>query len=191
MKIISENKGIPRIDTEKYILRGMTVQDAPALFTFMSDSVTMRYITPHPVQSLEEMEEKITGYLENFQKAKEIPWVIVERKSGNVIGMFRFHKLHMWHRKAELGAAIHTEYQQTGVMTEVLKRMLMFGFQDLGLNRIVGDLFAENKGSKKLMEKFGFHKDGKLRQTDFDGIRYHDTIVYSMLKEEFDQLNQS
>ncbi|WP_404459581.1 GNAT family N-acetyltransferase [Oceanobacillus kapialis] len=77
-----------------------------------------------------------------------------------------------------------------GVMTEILETVLEFGFHKLQLNRIVGDIFAGNKGSKKLMEKFGFQKEGVLRQTDFDGLHYHDTVVYSMLKPEYEEKMQ-
>ncbi|MDM5328506.1 GNAT family N-acetyltransferase [Neobacillus sp. CF12] len=187
MMVRFENKEIPTLETEKYLLRSLTLEDAPKLFVFMSDAETMKFITPHPVQTLEEMEEKIKNHLANFQKEKEIPWVIIDKNSSEVIGMFCLHKLHMWHRKAELGAILHPGYQRMGFMSEVLKRILPFGFNELALNRIVGDIFAENLGSKRLMEKFWFHKDGILRQKDFDRSRYHDTIVYSLLKVEYDQ----
>lgn len=182
-----ENNEIPILETEQYLLRGLTLEDAQALFEFMSDAATMKYVTPHPIKTLREMEEKIKSHLANFRKEKEIPWVITEKNSCDVIGMFRLHKLHMWHRKAEMGAYLHQEYHKKGVMTEVLQTILPFVFNELGLNRIVGDFFAENQGSKKLLEKFGFHQDGILRQTDFDGSKYHDSIVYSLLKKEFTQ----
>lgn len=179
------DKKLPILKTKNYQLRGIRVEDAPYLLTFMSDAKTMEYITPHPVQTLHEMEMKISDNLVNFQNEKEIPWVIMLKDSVEIIGMFRFHKLHMWHKKAEMGAILHKDYQQKGVMSEVLEAVLAYGFNVLGLNRIVGDIFAENKGSQKLLVKYGFHQDGIFRQTDFDGERFHDTIVYSMLKAEF------
>lgn len=87
-----------------------------------------------------------------------------------------------------MGVVIHKDHQQKGVMSEILKAVLLYGFNVLGLNRIVGDIFAENKGSKRLLEKYGFRQEGILRQTDYDGERYFDTIVYSMLKSEFVRL---
>lgn len=180
-----EKHEIPILETENYLLRSLKLEDASKLLLFMSDAETMKFITPHPIQTLEEMEEKVKNHLANFQKAKEIPWVIIEKNSDEVIGLFRLHKLHMWHKKAEMGIVLHQDYQKKGVMTEILKRVLLFGFKELGLNRIVGDIFAENQGSKRLLEKYGFHQDGIMRQTDFDGTRFHDTIVYSLLKAEF------
>jgi [ribosomal protein S5]-alanine N-acetyltransferase len=176
---------IPVLYTKHYILRGISTKDAPNLFPFLSDADTMKYLTPHPVQTLEEMADKINLHLEGFHEKKEIPWVIIDKEQQEIIGFFRLHKLHLWHKKAEMGAVIRADYQHKGVMTELLPMILEYGFETLELNRIVGDLFAKNVGSQKLMEKFGFHQDGVLRQTDFDGTRYHDTVVYSMLRAEY------
>lgn len=173
------------LETKHYLLRGVMADDAEALFQFMGDRETMTYITPHPVTSIEEVRVKIEANLENFKKKKEIPWVIIEKDSNQVIGLFRFHKLNLWHKNAEMGAILRQDFQQKGVMTEILPTLLDYGFNQLGLNRIVGDIFADNQGSKRLLEKFGFVKEGILRQTDFDGISYHDTVVYSLLKSEY------
>lgn len=177
---------IPQLETENYILRGMELMDAANLLPFMSHRETMKYITPHPVNTLEEMEDKISNHLQGFKNQKEIPWVIIHKQTGQTIGMFRFHKLHLWHRKAEMGAVIRQEFQQKGVMTEIFTTILPYSFEQLHLNRVVGDIFEGNRGSQRLLEKFGFHKEGQLRQTDFDGENYHDTIVYSLLKNEYD-----
>ncbi|MFA9556329.1 GNAT family N-acetyltransferase [Evansella sp. AB-rgal1] len=183
-------KDIPTIETQNFLLRGISLEDAESLYSFMSDRETMKYITPFPVTTLEEMENKVNDSIESFLRQKEIPWVIIHKADNELIGMFRFHKLHLWHKKTEMGAVIRDDFQRKGVMTEILKPLLEFGFLTLQLNRIVGDLFASNKGSQRLMGKFGFHKDGQLRQTDFDGEEYHDTIVYSLLKSEYDAQNK-
>lgn len=99
--------------------------------------------------------------------------------------MFRVHKIDRWHRKAELAAVFHKDYQRCGYATEIFEKVLPFAFNELGLNRVVGDIFAGNTASEKLLNHFGFTKEGRLRQTDFDGTRFHDTIVYSLLYSEF------
>jgi ribosomal-protein-alanine N-acetyltransferase len=184
-KVLKQIHDIPQLETEHLILREIFIEDADALFAFMKDHDTMKFITPHPVQSIKEMQEKIQAHLAGFKNQTEIPWVVVDKQLNKPIGFFRLHKLDLWHKKAELGVVIHPSYQQKGVMTEILERILPFVFNDLQLNRLVGDIFADNQGSKRILEKFSFHKDGVLRQTDFDGETYHDTVVYSLLREEY------
>jgi [ribosomal protein S5]-alanine N-acetyltransferase len=176
---------IPTLVTPNYTLRGIEKEDGPCLFDFLKDKETMKYITPTPVQTLKEVEESLQEQLARFVERKEIPWVIEVKATGEIIGTFRFHKLHLWHKKAEMGVVISKEFQKKGIMTEILPFLLKFAFQDLRLNRLVGDIFAENKGSTRILTKFGFKKEGQLRQTDFDGEHFHDTVVYSLLKTEY------
>ncbi|MDE5416284.1 GNAT family N-acetyltransferase [Alkalihalobacterium chitinilyticum] len=176
---------IPTLETENYFLRGMTNEDVTDLFAFMSNSETMKFITPHPVKSEHELQATIETSLENFREEKEIPWVIIHKQSDEIVGMFRFHKLNLWHKKTEMGVVIRRDFQRRGVMSEILASVLPYGFNTLGLNRIVGDIFAKNKGSEKLLMNYGFKREGTLRQTDFDGTQYHDTVVFSLLKSEF------
>ncbi|SFK60663.1 ribosomal-protein-alanine N-acetyltransferase [Halobacillus dabanensis] len=173
-----------------HTMRGVRLEDASKLFPFMSDKENMKFITPHPVQTIAEMEGNLIERLEGFYQQKEIPWVI-ENDAKEVIGIFRFHKLNFWHKKTEMGAILHPDFQRSGVMTEVFRTVLPYGFEKLGLNRIVGDIFAENEGSRQLLKKFGFREEGVLRATDYDGHNFHDTVVFSMLKQEYDQLKQT
>lgn len=175
------------LETENYLLRGLTMGDTAELFGFMRDKETMKFITPHPVQSVEDMEVKVQGQLDSYEARKEIPWVIVNKSNEEVVGQFSLHKLNMWHEKAEMGVTIKKDYQNKGVMTEILEQVLAFGFEILGLNRIVGDIFAGNQGSEKLLKNYGFIKEGVLRQTDFDGGMYHDTVVFSMMRSEYEK----
>lgn len=177
---------IPVLETKHYMLRGIRKEDASEMLGFMGDKDTMQFITPAPVQSEAALQDEILNQLNGFTRRKEISWVIVNKSNGDIVGMFRLYKLDMWHRKAEMGVVIRKVYQRKGVMTEVMKKVLTFGFGPLDLNRIVGDIFALNQGSTKLLERFGFKQEGLLRQTDFDGERYHDTVVYSLLKAEYE-----
>ena len=180
---------VPILETENYLLSGLTMEDAVELFAFMRDKETMKFITARPVQSVEDMEAKVQEQLDSYEQGKEIPWVIVEKWSETVVVQFSLHKLNMWHKKAEMGVTIKKEYQNKGVMTEILEKVLSFGFERLGLNRIVGDIFAGNKRSAKLLKKYGFTKEGLMRQTDFDGERYHDTVVFSMMRSEYESIS--
>ncbi|WP_010097872.1 GNAT family N-acetyltransferase [Ornithinibacillus scapharcae] len=176
---------IPVLHTKNYMLRGVSADDAPRLFDFLSDKTTMRFITPKPVETEGEVVALINQYQSRFLEGKEIPWVIVGKETGDIIGQFRLHKMNNWHKKAEMGAVIHESYQHKGVMTEIMPVILSFVFESLQLNRLVGDIFSGNVGSRKLLEKYGFRREGVLRQTDFDGEVYHDTVVYSMLRNEY------
>lgn len=179
---------VPVLETKHYILRGITENDAGGMLSFLSDKNTMKYITPDPVKVEADVVDEIRIQLENYATRKEIPWVIVDKSNGALIGKFSLHRLSIWHKKAELGVVVRKESQQKGVTNEILEKILTFGFETLELNRIVGDIFSDNQGSEKLLQRHGFRKEGIMRQTDFDGYHYHDTVIFSLLKLEYDAL---
>ncbi|KUP05758.1 alanine acetyltransferase [Bacillus coahuilensis m2-6] len=177
------------IELESYRLSPLEQSHHEQLYPILRDRSTMKYITPHPVQTIEECYIKIRQYIENNNKEKEVSWVIMKRDSSTIIGLFRLHSLNLWHQKAKLGVIIHPQYQQKGVMNEIFPAILDYVFHELRLNRLVGDIFCNNEGSKRILEKHGFKLEGTLRETDFDGEVYYDTAVYSLLRKEYVPIN--
>lgn len=176
---------IPDIPAKHCLLRGVQLHDSSAMLAFLSDQEIMKFITPRAPRSEEEVRRKLTQYVQKFHQKKELPWSVIHKPSQSLIGLFRIHKIDLWHRKAELAAVFHKDYQNKGYATEIFEQILPFAFNELGLNRLVGDIFADNIASEKLLTHFGFKNEGTMRQTDFDGSQFHDTVVYSLLKSEF------
>ncbi|CKI12174.1 Putative ribosomal N-acetyltransferase YdaF [Streptococcus pneumoniae] len=53
------------------------------------------------------------------------------------------------------------------------------------LIRIAAVVYVENKASQKLLNKAGFQEEGLLRKHMIQNGVAHDTILYSLLKEEW------
>lgn len=85
-----------------------------------------------------------------------------------------------------IGYALREESWGKGYMTEVVRRMMQFGFESLCLDLISVGHFEFNDRSRRVIEKCGFRYEGTLRRASsiFDGS-VHDELVYSMLREEY------
>ena len=85
-----------------------------------------------------------------------------------------------------IGYALREESWGKGYMTEVVRRMMQFGFESLCLDLISVGHFEFNDRSRRVIEKCGFRYEGTLRRASsiFDGS-VHDALVYSMLREEY------
>ncbi|MGB1316409.1 MAG: GNAT family N-acetyltransferase, partial [Chitinophagales bacterium] len=64
--------------------------------------------------------------------------------------------------------------------------ILNFGFKVLNLNRIEADHFSENIASGTVLLKNNFTKEGIIREKRFENNKYHDVIVYGILKSEWE-----
>lgn len=91
------------------------------------------------------------------------------------------------HRSAEFSIYIAPEYQHRGYATAALKTLIRHGFDDMGLNRIWGETFTGNPGSR-LYKRLGFLHEGHMREAYYKEGHYIDAHIYSMLRSEFSPL---
>jgi RimJ/RimL family protein N-acetyltransferase len=63
----------------------------------------------------------------------------------------------------ELGYVLSRESWGHGYATEVARRLINFGFDDLGLRRITATCHPDNLASARVLEKSGMHPDGIIR----------------------------
>ena len=74
---------------------------------------------------------------------------------------------------AEIGYWLAKPYWKKGIMSEAVKKICEIGFNEFGLSRITANVFEQNIGSARVVEKCGFtleaaclknyyKKDGKL-----------------------------
>ena len=91
----------------------------------------------------------------------------------------------MEHRRAELGYWIGRPYWGRGYCTEAAGEMLRYGFEELGLHRILARHFGLNPASGRVMQKIGMTREGQMRQHFFKWDHYEDIEFYGVLSEEW------
>jgi ribosomal-protein-alanine N-acetyltransferase len=110
---------------------------------------------------------------------------LIEKDTNKVIGNCGFHTWIHEHDRAELGYGLHDDYKGKGFMSEALEAILQYGFEEMGLNRAEALISPKNTPSINLVTKFGFIKEGIIRNHYFIDNVYEDSISYSLLKSEY------
>jgi ribosomal-protein-alanine N-acetyltransferase len=75
-----------------------------------------------------------------------------------------------------------------GISVQARLLMLSFAFYERNMHKVWAHVLAHNSASIRMNEKAGFKKDGLLRDEIFKDGMYHDVVVMSVLKEEFDPI---
>jgi RimJ/RimL family protein N-acetyltransferase len=102
------------------------------------------------------------------------------------IGNIGLHSIEWRVRSAELGIIIGIKsYWNKGYGSEAVRLMLCYAFDTLNLNRIFLRVFAHNLRAIRSYEKVGFVQEGRLRQSHFYTGKAVDTLVMSVLREEY------
>ena len=89
-------------------------------------------------------------------------------------------------QEAVLGYELDPAYWGLGYATEAAERLLRFGFETLGLHRVWSYHVAENERSAAVLQRLGFKQEGRLRENDYQRGAWHDTIVYGLLRSEWE-----
>lgn len=176
---------IPTLETERFLLRKLSVDDTDDMYEYAKEYDVTKYLTwsPHPnkASTLEYL-----MYIQNRYKTGDFSdWAIVCKDSGKMIGTCGFTRFFFAHDSAEIGYVINPQYHGQGIATEVVGRVIKYGFENLALERIEGKFMVENKASLRVMEKNGMTFEGVRRKGMLIKGEYRDIGVCSILREEF------
>jgi RimJ/RimL family protein N-acetyltransferase len=156
--------------TDRLLLRAMTVDDADALFAINSDPDVMRYTHEPMLSSTEEARQAIADY-PDFDSVGFGRWGCVLKESHQVIGFCGLKYLDDLD-VVDVGYRLLREYWGRGLATEACRASIQFGFDVLQLERIVGLVLPENHRSIRVLEKAGLNLEEERRYEDVQVLFY-------------------
>ena len=156
---------IPTLETERLILRGMRVSDAEDMYDYAKRPSVTQYLTWNPHTDPAETREYLTYVGQRYRTGDFYDWAVVDKETGRMIGTCGFTSFSCPNDSAEIGYVLHPAYQGKGLATEAVRRVLEFGFVDLGLHRIEAHFMEGNDASRRLMERVGMTFEGYARES--------------------------
>lgn len=119
-----------------------------------------------------------------------MPYVIMERGSGRILGSTRLFDISVQNRNLEIGYTWLTpDVWRTAVNTECKYLLLRHSFETLGTIRVQLKTDARNTRSQRAIERLGAVKEGVLRNHVIlpDGY-VRDSVYYSIIDREWPQV---
>jgi RimJ/RimL family protein N-acetyltransferase len=173
--------------TERLLLRPFEEGDYDVLYEIRSDPEVTRYI-PSGVRSPEQVRELLGEKIARAAIDAEGQWLsaaIALRDGGEVVGEMSLLWASEEHRQGELGYGLHPAHHGRGYATEAARPMLAFGFETLGLHRIVGRLDERNAASARVLEKLGMRREALLVENEWIRGEWTNELVYAVLAREW------
>jgi [ribosomal protein S5]-alanine N-acetyltransferase len=167
----------PRLETERLILREITEDDAEALFSVCSDQEWLRLWGSPVHRVVEDTRNMITMLKRAHQEGSQLRWGITVRGSDYLIGAAGFYRFMSQHYRAEVTYEQARTASGKGYMTEALRAILRFGFEQLDLHTIEAGIDPEHKASLRVAERVGFQHEGHLKENYFFEGKFYDTIL--------------
>lgn len=181
------NSQIENLKTDRLHIRKLKPSDAEAIYEIFSNPDVTRYWSSSQMTKLTEAEKFIRATREGFRDSSLLEWGVIESGTEKLIGTCAFASWDKVHRRAEIGFALHQNRWGNGLMKELLSVFIPFGFDALELHRIEADVDPRNIPSIKLLEHYGFKKEGHMRERYLLNGEKQDAILYGLLKSEFEK----
>jgi ribosomal-protein-alanine N-acetyltransferase len=179
---MSPHKDIfPLLETDRFLLRRITLDDAQEIFDYFSKDEVTEYYDLDSFTDIQQAIDLIVKWEERFKANQSIRWGIARREDNILIGSCGYHNWSHRNYKAEIGYELSPLYWRQGVITEVLKSILTYGFQHMNLHRVEAFYDPANIASKKSLLKAGFKFEGLLRESFYEKGRFVDAEICSIV----------
>lgn len=176
---------MPVIETERLILRKLTMEDAVDVFEYASEPLVSRFVPWEMHKSVEDSREFLRFILNGYEKNNKLTWGIELKSEQKMIGTIDYVKWTDKHYRAEIAYALSHHYWGKGFTHEAAHGLMEFGFEKMALNKIEALIMPENFQSQRVLEKLGMSKEGVARQHFLLKGELVDLAMYSVLKKEF------
>ncbi|NLJ81393.1 MAG: GNAT family N-acetyltransferase [Firmicutes bacterium] len=172
----------PVLETKRLVLRELKYDDGPDIYAYFSEGIAQYY--DWLPATVPEGRGFVRYFKSGYRDKHSIRWAITVKPRDKIAGTVGFSEFEHFSR-ADLGYELAKRFWGQGLMSEALEVIIPFGFQTMGLHRIQALVVPENTASIHLLEKFGFQKEGLLRQYNYVRHRnvWEDNLIMALLRE--------
>ena len=174
-----------QFETERMVMRTISLDDAPGLHRVFTDEITMAYWSDAPSTDLEETRRRVQADIDCEAKGQARFWSVRLRDTGETVGKCTLFHWDEQNRRAEIGYILRRDLWGQGMMSEACEGLLRHAFETLGLHRVEADADVDNAGSIALLEKLGFQREGLLRMAANQRGTLRDCVILSVLATEW------
>jgi ribosomal-protein-alanine N-acetyltransferase len=177
------------LETDRLVLRLLAMDDLDALAAIYGDPDVRRYF-PEGTLTYEETKEELEWFIDVYYgrygfglwatidkgtgefigRCGLIPWTILPSPTGElVLGGTGDHPVGPEGSEVEVAYMLAKGSWGRGLATEAATAIVEYGFEQLGLERLICLIDSENRASLRVAQKIGMTVEGDV---DLDGERF-------------------
>ena len=167
-------------------LRAVERTDLPLLKNWRNNESMRRFYREYRELNLPMQE----AWFDSLQRpgCPHLMFVIENIDSGEALGVCGLTNINWVNRSAELSFYIGYKdlYVDETFAPDTLGALCNYAFSCLNMHKVWAEIYAFDERKKHILGTiFRFHMDGRLRDNAFVDGTYHDSLVFSLMREEF------
>lgn len=176
------------IETERLLLRPPQAGDGQALHEAVAESLAelRRFPASLPWVGAEQTVQSSEIYCRtaqsNYLARKDLPFLLFEKTSGQLLGAAGLHRIIWATPKVEVGYWVRTSRAGNGFISEAVAGLTRFAFSHLGAVRVELITDEANHPSRRVAQRCQFTLEGVLRnERRSPNGTLRDTCIYAHL----------
>lgn len=180
------HKGTVKMETERLILRTFQAEDADPMFrNWASDPEVTKFLTWPAYETVDTAKRTVESWMDGYSDLKSYQWAIGLKETGEPVGSISAVKIDDRTESVSIGYCIGRNWWGQGITAEALKRVIVFFFEEVGVNCINACHDPRNPNSGKVMKKCGMSYEGTWRAGGINNQGICDESWYSILRKEY------
>jgi len=178
--------GTLRLETDRLILRRFVETDVGDMFSnWCNDPEVTKYLCWQPHSDISVTRGFMETRLEGYEKKDFYSWAMELKATGQVIGTIGPVRQQEDISMVHIGYAMGKAWWNRGYMTEALRAVVKFFFEECGMNRVEARHDPRNPGSGRVMQKAGMLYEGTWREADINNQGVCDAACYAILASDY------
>ena len=162
----------------KFTLRPWQLSDAESLAKHANNAKIAQFLTngfPHPYTF-----ENAISFIQiaSSLHPNQIFAIVVEEQAVGSIGLHLQSDIMC--KNIELGYFLSEDYWGRGIITEAIKKIVIYGFTNFDIVRIYARPFGNNIASQRVLEKAGFTLEARIKGNIYKNGAFQDELIYGI-----------
>jgi RimJ/RimL family protein N-acetyltransferase len=163
------------LQTARLRMRPLVLADLDDLFRLRADPEVSRYIG---VRNRDETAVALASFVDHWREYGFGIWALKQAETSRFVGRCGLRRATEV-PDVELAYTLHKEFWGKGFATEASRAALRFGFETVGIDRIIAFAVPDNRASTRVMEKLGMRYE---KRAPFHGL---DHVWYAISRAEY------
>ena len=169
------------LETDRLLLRKLRMEDVYEYYErLFGDGDVTRYMNFEPHQDISESVASVEKTLRRYGEGCCYRWAVTEQGSEELIGIVELLRFEETDCSCSFAYMLAERFWGRGYGTEVLKTVFRFAFEEMGVEVIRADHFADNPASGACMRKAGMKFIGTEQGKYVKNGISHDAVLYEI-----------
>lgn len=173
------------LKTKKVLLRALQKSDLNKEYVkWLNDRDVSKYLISTVFPS--NMEQLVDFYKNISVSKNDVMFAIIRQDTKKHIGNIKLGNINWVHRHGYMGILIGDKNSWgKGFAQEATGLLLNYAFNQLNLNKVLLDVYANHAAAIKAYANVGFKEEGRLKNMLFSNGKFEDQIIMAITKDEY------